>query len=789
MPMLPEPDIVVIGGGPIGCAAALAFARAGQRVWIVEQAPDACHKRFAGEWLHPRGLDVLSDLTGWDAPPFVHATMPGFIVKAPGHDPVTLPYLHDAHAIGFDHGALVEALRARLHDWNNIHYIASARATVDGSQVHISGAVERVVTPDRVIVAAGRAGARMLQCAPAQSVSVMGGIVVDLPERDVPEHAQVILGGPGPILIYRIGLRRVRISIDLPAALRSLRRQPQLLSHLLEPFLPSMLSAPVRKALLANEVTWAAASYRPRCHYGTEHVSAVGDAAGTVHPLTAGGLTLGLLDVATVASLPFHDWREQRLRDTLVPEWLSLALYGVFAGQQAGARQLRDGVFQHWQRSPRIREQTTALLAIEETRPAAFARVFTRIGLGTAAVSLTGQRQPRNAGAVLRTLLPWARWPVAAVLPERLVTQRRRRSTPVAPLNLNIPLKGSQPMPLTNDHRYCLESLQAVSRTFSQPIRMLDEPLQTGVACGYLLCRVADTIEDHPGLEPAQRNRLFPLFLAVLSREISPEVFAAAFPLDDPNDPEVDLATHLPRVLRVLDSIPGAQRDAVLYWVGEMARGMQIYTQRRTDDGGLLTLLTMQDLERYCYFVAGTVGHMLTELFIGSHPHLPESSRQRLTELAESFGMGLQLVNMIKDVADDLERGVVYVPRALCARARLTPAQLLDPALGARAQEALSPMFTLAWTMLDDAVEYTCLLPTEATDQRLFCLLPLLMAGATLSHAQDHPDLLKPGAAVKISRDVVHRIIADAQRLATDNDAIRAQWQTLRHASAQRRAS
>src|SRR5262249_44344187 len=49
-----------------------------------------------------------------------------------------------------------------------------------------------------------------------------------------------------------------------------------------------------------------------------------------------------------------------------------------------------------------------------------------------------------------------------------------------------------------DDWAFCKQSLEAVSRTFSKPIAMLPAPLEAAVTCGYLLCRVADTVEDHP---------------------------------------------------------------------------------------------------------------------------------------------------------------------------------------------------------------------------------------------------------------------------------------------------
>src|SRR5690606_36097940 len=121
-------------------------------------------------------------------------------------------------------------------------------------------------------------------------------------------------------------------------------------------------------------------------------------------------------------------------------------------------------------------------------------------------------------------------------------------------------------------------------------------------------------------------------------------------------DPELALARRTGVVMRVFAAQKPRTRDACVRWVGEMARGMSLYAHRRKGDDGFVALHTTSDLDRYCYYVAGTVGHLLTDLFtdaIGADAAL----ELRLREDAEAFASGLQLVNILKDVTDDRARG------------------------------------------------------------------------------------------------------------------------------------
>jgi len=55
------------------------------------------------------------------------------------------------------------------------------------------------------------------------------------------------------------------------------------------------------------------------------------------------------------------------------------------------------------------------------------------------------------------------------------------------------------------DSKFCSDMLPRVSRTFAICIRLLPADLEHSVLIAYLLCRVADTIEDTTGLNSAEK--------------------------------------------------------------------------------------------------------------------------------------------------------------------------------------------------------------------------------------------------------------------------------------------
>lgn len=327
---------------------------------------------------------------------------------------------------------------------------------------------------------------------------------------------------------------------------------------------------------------------------------------------------------------------------------------------------------------------------------------------------------------------------------------------------------------------FCTAMLPKVSRTFAICIRLLPDRIEHSVLVAYLLCRVADTIEDSIRLAPNEKVRLLHHFRACLAAEgADPHELRTAF--REPRSDEELLAREAHAVLGEFRQLPQAHQDAVRPWVQEMCEGMAEFVARRAASRGedLEALATVEDLDRYCYFVAGTVGHLLTELFHLHDGRRSEPRRRRLRALATSFGLGLQLTNIIKDVADDRRRGWSFVPRELCQLAGISPEELQDGDHRDQAQRVMRLLIEKAKGHLLDALEYTTRLPRRAYGIRLFCLTSLYFAVRTLRLAEHDPRLLDPAHKVKITRGEVYRTIVVTRLLAPVNTLVRGYFRLL----------
>jgi phytoene synthase len=78
---------------------------------------------------------------------------------------------------------------------------------------------------------------------------------------------------------------------------------------------------------------------------------------------------------------------------------------------------------------------------------------------------------------------------------------------------------------------------------------------------------------------------------------------------------------------------------------------------------------TFEDLSLYCYRVASTIGLICIEIFGYKNP--------RTQDYAVNLGTALQLVNILRDVQRDAQRGRIYIPQEDLDRFGVRPADLL----------------------------------------------------------------------------------------------------------------
>lgn len=434
-------DAIVIGAGVIGPAVATGLARKGKKVLIVERnwaMPD----RIVGELLQPGGVRALRSLgmvqavNGIDAYPVT-----GYTVFYNGEH-VDIPYPHKSNlapleklkdlvkggnekilddstlsskdyeedererGVAFVHGKFLNNLRRIVGEENTVtrlqgncvQILKSENNEVVGAKVDVEGRGKVEFKANLTVICDG-IFSRFRRELNSQNVPSVGSSFVGMTLRNAknpfPMHGHVILGSEHmPVLVYQISPEETRIlcaynSPKLPSNVKSW------LIKDVQPFLPESLRPSFDEALSDGKFKSMPNSYLPAKQNDVTGMCVIGDALNMRHPLTGGGMTVGLNDVVLlikkIGDLDFSD-RETVLNELLeyhyerktydsVLNVLSVALYSLFAADNDNLKKLQKGCFKYFQRGGDCVNVPVAFLSGVLPEPFLLARVFSAVAL------------------------------------------------------------------------------------------------------------------------------------------------------------------------------------------------------------------------------------------------------------------------------------------------------------------------------------------------------------------------------------------------------------------------
>lgn len=253
--------------------------------------------------------------------------------------------------------------------------------------------------------------------------------------------------------------------------------------------------------------------------------------------------------------------------------------------------------------------------------------------------------------------------------------------------------------------------LERVSRSFAFCIARLEVPLRQQVGLAYLICRLLDSIEDSDWSAGSlgmganlRQQQAFDDFIRFLKSQPSAKdvmqwsdgmLASAKMPAG-----ETALVKDAHFVFGEYWRMNQRVRGVMSGPIESMALGMKEFRG--------LSLRGLLDVNRYCFFVAGVVGEILTGLvrLIGE-----EHGVKFAVSLSDGFrfGLFLQKVNLLKDQDVDLREGRNLVPsRGLVLRSAFEDAKL--------------------------AFSYLKSIPMAFEGYRLFCGWSLFIGLASLPH-------------------------------------------------------
>lgn len=232
---------------------------------------------------------------------------------------------------------------------------------------------------------------------------------------------------------------------------------------------------------------------------------------------------------------------------------------------------------------------------------------------------------------------------------------------------------------IDQSYQKCEEITRAASTSFMRSFRYLDKMRKRSVFALYAFCRRADDIVDGDwqpdvDLSPLDERAEDRALLLSVDRQC------------ESSYPPVEYHSRVRALLwfrENLDAIEAGHEVSSHPIFVALQDTLGRYPVRISD---LRTLLdgmeddlfpteyhSFEDMRSYCYKVASSVGLALIEIYGYSDPNARSH--------AEEMGIFLQMVNVLRDIEEDLARGRVYLPRHELERFGIHISELNDSAL------------------------------------------------------------------------------------------------------------
>lgn len=202
-------------------------------------------------------------------------------------------------------------------------------------------------------------------------------------------------------------------------------------------------------------------------------------------------------------------------------------------------------------------------------------------------------------------------------------------------------------------YQLCRQITAKYSKTFYLGTLLMSEAKRRAIWAIYVWCRRTDELVDGPAAALTT-----PETLEMWERQL--EALFAGHPFDDLDVALVDTLQRFPIDIQPFRDMIAGQR-------------MDLYRSRYE---------TFEELDLYCYRVAGTVGLMSTAVMgvNTSNNTAAWNKTQQSDPTPEAIALGIanQLTNILRDVGEDARRGRIYLPLEDLARFNYTEQDLFN---------------------------------------------------------------------------------------------------------------
>ena len=297
--------------------------------------------------------------------------------------------------------------------------------------------------------------------------------------------------------------------------------------------------------------------------------------------------------------------------------------------------------------------------------------------------------------------------------------------------------------------------LETTSRSFYPTLKYLPKKIRGQIGLLYLLARVADTIADSKVGETEELIEALTQYNDVAQgrKQDLPDLMELAKIQSNPDEGEL-----LRNVQKVVDALSMYEKDdqvRMLECLDIIVSGQILDLQRfgiAREGGNISSLQSEEELDDYTFRVAGCVGVFWTKMSLAHMMKLSKEKEELFFENGIRFGKALQMINILRDIPEDLRFGRCYIPGHRLEEHGLTPNDLLDSSNIAKFRPLYDTYLDLTSEHLDAAVEYIRMIPDRQLRLKAASMLPVLIGQRTVTLLREG-NILDSEEKIKITRD------------------------------------
>ncbi|MBQ60069.1 MAG: farnesyl-diphosphate farnesyltransferase [Euryarchaeota archaeon] len=299
--------------------------------------------------------------------------------------------------------------------------------------------------------------------------------------------------------------------------------------------------------------------------------------------------------------------------------------------------------------------------------------------------------------------------------------------------------------------------LKSTSRSFYPTLKYLPKKVRGQIGLLYLLARVADTIADSKHGDTEELLRLLHSYNDVAQGKSDklPDFSSLAEIQDNPH--EAELLRNVEYVVEGLVVYPEEDRERMLECLDIIVSGQILDLERfgPANEGGNISALNDNlELDDYTFRVAGCVGVFWTKMSLAHIISIPPEQEKEFFEKGVRFGKALQMINILRDIPEDLRFGRCYIPRQELDKHGMKPDDLLTPNNIGKFRPLYDEYLDLTNEHLDAAIEYIKMLPETQFRLKASCMLPVLIGQRTVTLLRDG-NILDSADRIKVTRDEI----------------------------------